>query len=73
MTIDIKDLDKVLQQAFDASTAVYKERGFQRRIGFGKKPALISVDPVKISTSKLFQVCNACWQPAGPITTLLCT
>ena len=57
MTIDIKDLDKVLQQAFDASTAVYKERGFQRRIGFGKKPALISVD-----------LANAWTRPGNPFT-----
>jgi N-carbamoylsarcosine amidase len=39
-----KDLDAVLKQAFEASTRIYKERGFQRRIGFGRKPALISVD-----------------------------
>jgi N-carbamoylsarcosine amidase len=57
MTIDVKDLDKVLQQAFDASTAVYKARGFQRRIGFGKKPALISVD-----------LANAWTRPGNPFT-----
>ena len=57
MTIDVKDLDKVLQQAFDASTALYKERGFQRRIGFGKKPALISVD-----------LANAWTRPGNPFT-----
>ena len=34
-----EDLDAVLQRAFDESTRIYKERGFQRRIGFGKKPA----------------------------------
>lgn len=38
------DLDKMLQQAFDASTKIYQERGFQRRIGFGNRPAVISVD-----------------------------
>lgn len=37
-------LDSILQQAFDESTRIYKERGFQRRIGFGSRPALISVD-----------------------------
>ena len=40
----IENLDQMLQQAFDESTKVYQERGFQRRIGFGKKPAIISVD-----------------------------
>ena len=44
MTLNPADLDKILQQAFDASTAIYKERGFQRRIGFGKRPALVSID-----------------------------
>jgi N-carbamoylsarcosine amidase len=34
----------MLQKAFDESSRIYKERGFQRRIGFGKKPAIISVD-----------------------------
>jgi N-carbamoylsarcosine amidase len=39
-----EDLDAVLQRVFDESTRIYKERGFQHRIGFGPKPALISVD-----------------------------
>ena len=42
--VDNKELDRMLQQAFDASTKIYQERGFQRRIGFGKRPAVISVD-----------------------------
>ena len=29
--IDNKELDRMLQQAFDASTKIYQERGFQRR------------------------------------------
>lgn len=37
-------LEQALRDAFDASTEIYKQRGFQRRIGFGKRPALISVD-----------------------------
>ena len=57
MTDPIKDLDKVLQQAFDASTQIYRERGFQRRIGFGKKPALNSVD-----------LANAWTRPGNPFT-----
>ena len=42
--MDTVDLDAMLQKAFDESTRIYKARGFQRRIGFGRKPALVSVD-----------------------------
>lgn len=42
--MSLENLDDLLQQAFDESTKIYQERGFQRRIGFGKKPAIISVD-----------------------------
>jgi len=55
--VDSKELDRLLQQAFDASTKLYQERGFQRRIGFGKKPALISVD-----------LANAWTRPGNPFT-----
>jgi N-carbamoylsarcosine amidase len=55
--IDTKKLDRMLKQAFDASTKIYQERGFQRRIGFGKKPALISVD-----------LANAWTRPGNPFT-----
>ena len=34
----------MLQAAFDAASKLYQERGFQRRIGFGHRPALVSVD-----------------------------
>ena len=54
---DIEDLDAILQQAFDESSRIYKERGFQRRIGFGKKPALIAVD-----------LANAWTRPGNPFT-----
>ncbi|MEL6204303.1 MAG: isochorismatase family protein [Pseudomonadota bacterium] len=55
--MDTRDLDAVLQEAFDESTRIYKERGFQRRIGFGRKPALISVD-----------LANAWTRPGNPFT-----
>ncbi len=55
--MDAKDLDAVLQKAFDESTRIYAERGFQRRIGFGKKPALVSVD-----------LANAWTRPGNPFT-----
>tara|TARA_Y100000748_G_C15411664_1_gene455660 strand:- start:20 stop:721 length:702 start_codon:yes stop_codon:yes gene_type:complete len=55
--MDIKNLDKVLEQAFAESTKLYEERGFKRRIGFGKRPALISVD-----------LANAWTRPGNPFT-----
>ena len=55
--VDNKELDRMLQEAFDAASKLYKERGFQRRIGFGKKPALVSVD-----------LGNAWTRPGNPFT-----
>jgi nicotinamidase-related amidase len=55
--LDDHELDRILQQAFEASTRIYRERGFQRRIGFGKRPALISVD-----------LANAWTRPGNPFT-----
>ncbi|MDP1007784.1 hypothetical protein Q6240_32040, partial [Klebsiella pneumoniae] len=52
-----QDLMTMLQQAFDESTKLYQERGFQRRVGFGKKPALVSVD-----------LANAWTRPGNPFT-----
>ena len=51
------DLNSVLNQAFEAAAALYRERGFQRRIGFGTKPALINVD-----------LANAWTRPGNPFT-----
>ncbi|MGE3700829.1 MAG: isochorismatase family protein [Hyphomicrobiaceae bacterium] len=42
--MDIENLDAMLQKAFDESSKIYRQRGFQRRIGFGRKPAIVSVD-----------------------------
>jgi len=53
----IENLDELLQEAFDESTKIYQSRGFQRRIGFGRKPALISVD-----------LANAWTRPGNPFT-----
>ena len=55
--VDVKELDRMLQQAFDEASALYKERGFARRVGFGKKPALVSVD-----------LANAWTRPGNPFT-----
>ena len=42
--VDEIELNSLLKQAFESATNLYQKRGFQRRIGFGRKPALISVD-----------------------------
>ena len=55
--LDPKELDRLLKQAFEAATKLYQERGFQRRVGFGKRPALISVD-----------LANAWTRPGNPFT-----
>lgn len=55
--VDNRELDRMLQAAFDSASKLYKERGFQRRIGFGKRPALISVD-----------MANAWTRPGNPFT-----
>jgi N-carbamoylsarcosine amidase len=55
--MDTERLDEILQQAFDESTRIYRQRGFQRRIGFGRRPALVSVD-----------LANAWTRPGNPFT-----
>lgn len=51
------ELEQALQDAFAEATRRYQERGFQRRIGFGDKPALINVD-----------LANAWTRPGNPFT-----
>ena len=51
------ELDEALNAAFAKASALYKERGFQRRIGFGHRPALINVD-----------LANAWTRPGNPFT-----
>jgi nicotinamidase-related amidase len=55
--MDHAALDAALTEAFEASTRIYRERGFARRIGFGSRPALISVD-----------LANAWTRPGNPFT-----
>ena len=33
-----------LQTIFDADTGIYRGRGFQRRVGYGSRPALVHID-----------------------------
>ena len=76
--MDWQELDDMLHQAFDKASEIYQQRGFQRRIGFGKKPALISVDlanghgrailshAIRIKwIMKLFRACSDCLRLAG--------
>lgn len=52
-----KELDAALTAAFEKASALYKARGFQRRIGFGSRPALVNVD-----------LANAWTRPGNPFT-----
>ena len=38
------DLKAALDRVFSADSSLYQDRGFMRRIGYGKKPALINID-----------------------------
>jgi nicotinamidase-related amidase len=42
--MDHAAIKQALQQVFAADSALYQSRGFQRRIGYGKRPALINID-----------------------------
>ncbi len=51
------ELKTKLEEAFKVATKLYQKRGFQRRMGFGKIPALINVD-----------LANAWTRPGNPFT-----
>ncbi|OYW32457.1 MAG: N-carbamoylsarcosine amidase [Rhizobiales bacterium 12-66-7] len=51
------DLEAALAAAFTQATSLYQGRGFQRRVGFGRRPALINVD-----------LANAWTRPGNPFT-----
>jgi maleamate amidohydrolase len=40
----MSEVQQALETIFSADSAVYQQRGFQRRIGFGSRPALIHID-----------------------------
>jgi maleamate amidohydrolase len=44
MSIEIDAHLDVLREVFDADQRRYRERGFMRRVGFGRRPALINID-----------------------------
>lgn len=43
-TVSDEELKAALDVVFRANAQIYAERGFQRRVGFGKRPALIVID-----------------------------
>ena len=49
------EITAALDRIFSADSAVYRQRGFQRRVGFGESPALVNVD-----------LANAWTQPGNP-------
>jgi maleamate amidohydrolase len=51
------DITGALETIFSADSEVYQGRGFQRRIGFGARPALINID-----------LANAWTRPGNPFT-----
>jgi maleamate amidohydrolase len=51
------DLSRALEKIFSADSELYQGRGFQRRIGFGERPALIHID-----------LANAWTRPGNPFT-----
>lgn len=45
-----EEVQQALETIFAADSEVYQTRGFQRRIGFGKRPALLIIDLAKAWT-----------------------
>jgi len=38
------EVQAALETIFDADTGIYRSRGFQRRVGYGSRPALVHID-----------------------------
>ncbi|HVY60621.1 MAG TPA: isochorismatase family protein, partial [Planctomycetota bacterium] len=56
MTVS-EDLTSTLERIFSADSDIYQGRGFQRRVGFGRRPALVHID-----------LANAWTRPGNPFT-----
>jgi len=39
-----KQIETALEEIFSADSGIYQSRGFQRRVGFGTRPALLHID-----------------------------
>jgi maleamate amidohydrolase len=44
MTQDWSDVERALEKAFAAAMELYNERGFAGRFGFGRRPAVVTID-----------------------------
>src|SRR5665213_1243218 len=44
MSQDWSEVERVLEKAFTAAMELYKARGFAGRFGFGRRPALVTID-----------------------------
>ncbi len=55
-----------LRTIFDADTGIYRERGFQRRIGFGRRPALVHIDLANAWTRPTTPSPATGWTPSSP-------
>jgi nicotinamidase-related amidase len=51
------EIKNALERIFSADSDVYRQRGFQRRVGFGERPALVHID-----------LANAWTRPGNPFT-----
>ena len=44
--MDDNEVIEALNTIFHADTGIYRQRGFQRKVGYGKRPALVtSISP----------------------------
>ena len=41
---EAQEVREALEKIFNADTGIYAQRGFQRRVGFGMRPALVHID-----------------------------
>ena len=41
---EASEVREALEKIFNADTGIYAQRGFQRRVGFGTRPALVHID-----------------------------
>ena len=51
------EIRAALERIFSADSDIYRQRGFQRRVGFGRQPALVHID-----------LANAWTRPGNPFT-----
>jgi len=59
--MDEDKLREALETVFAADSELYQNRGFQRRIGYGSRPALVNID-----------LANAWTRPGNPFTCVNC-